>query len=146
MLASILIGLLLTVLSVCVHALGTAALIRYLSKKSHLLGREKLSRLGVQLGLLCSTAGALIMLHIVEVIMWAIAYVFLVPGLTHESFEESIYFSTVTYASLGYGDVVIADRSWRLLSGIQAMVGLIVFGWTTALLFALVQRIWLEEE
>ncbi|MEM1303714.1 MAG: potassium channel family protein, partial [Planctomycetota bacterium] len=59
--------------------------------------------------------------------------------------EEATYFSTVTFASLGYGDIVITGP-WRLLSAIQAMNGLLVFGWSTALLFAVVERIWSDQE
>lgn len=66
----------------------------------------------------------------------------MLPGLdTFQTFEQSAYFATVTFASLGYGDIVISGP-WRMLSGIQAMNGLLVFGWSTALLFAVVERIW----
>ena len=145
-LMAILHGLILTVISICVHALGTERWIRYLTNRAHLLQPDSLKKRGVQLSLLCSTAGVLILLHLFEVIIWAIVYVWLVPSHTVDTFEQSLYFSAVTYSSLGYGDMVIPEEGWRLLSGIQAMVGLIVFGWSTALLFVLVQRIWLHDE
>jgi len=56
------------------------------------------------------------------------------------SFEESLYFSLVTMATLGYGDVVL-DKSWRILSAIQGANGSFLFGWSTALTFYAVQRI-----
>ncbi|MGE0317591.1 MAG: ion channel [Hyphomicrobiaceae bacterium] len=58
-----------------------------------------------------------------------------------QSFEEAIYFSLVTMATLGYGDVVL-DKSWRLLSAIQGANGSFLFGWSTALTFYAVQRIY----
>jgi hypothetical protein len=66
----------------------------------------------------------------VESGVWALSYVAIgaIP-----SFEEAIYFSTVTFTTLGFGDIVI-HNSWRLLAGIQAAAGTIVFGWTTALI------------
>ena len=67
---------------------------------------------------------------LVESAIWALTYVAIgaIPG-----FEEAIYFSTVTFTTLGFGDVVI-HSSWRLLAGMQAATGTIIFGWTTALI------------
>ena len=66
---------------------------------------------------------------LVEAGVWATAYLTLgaIP-----KFEEALYFSVVTYTTLGYGDIVLDDQ-WRLLSSFQAANGVIVFGWTTAL-------------
>ncbi|MCG8651805.1 MAG: potassium channel family protein [Pirellulales bacterium] len=138
MLNSILVGLLLTAMTIAIHATGTALWIRYLKRNERQSagGRRASSHLRV----LCATAIALLSLHIVEVVVWALTYRILVGRQAFATIEEAIYFSTVTFASLGYGDVVI-DGPWRLLSAIQAMIGLLVFGWSSALLFAVVQRI-----
>ena len=56
-------------------------------------------------------------------------------------FEAAIYFSFVTFTTLGYGDLTLSD-GWRLLSGIEALNGILLDGWSTAVLFAVVQRIW----
>ena len=58
--------------------------------------------------------------------------------------EEALYFSTVTFTTLGYGDVVL-QPSWRLLASFQSVNGIIMFGWTTAVIVALVQRILVHE-
>jgi hypothetical protein len=42
---------------------------------------------------------------------------------------------------LGYGGITL-DPEWRVLSGLEAMNGILLFGWSTALLFAVVQRSW----
>lgn len=52
-----------------------------------------------------------------------------------------LYFSTVTYTTLGFGDVVM-EPGWRLLSSFQAANGIIMFGWTTALIVAAVQFVY----
>jgi hypothetical protein len=72
-----------------------------------------------------------------EALIWALTYLAVgaISGL-----EEALYFSTVTYTTLGYGDVLL-DQSWRLLASFQAANGIIMFGWTTALIVNYVNRL-----
>ena len=72
---------------------------------------------------------------IIEVWSWALLYLFL--GAL-ESIEKAVYFSTVTFTTLGFGDIVL-DEEWRLLSSFEAANGLLMFGWSTALVFVGVQ-------
>ena len=58
--------------------------------------------------------------------------------------EEALYFSTVTFTTLGYGDVVL-DPRWRLLGAVMAANGTIIIGWTTAMVFVAVQEIYFGE-
>lgn len=141
MLNSILVGLLLAMLTIVIHAVGTTSWIWRLSHYSSTKRRSRVNRFFTQMRVLCSTAAILLGLHIVEVVIWATAYHQILGIVPPETFEEAIYFSTVTFSSLGYGDVVIVGP-WRLLSAIQAMTGLLVFGWSSALLFTIVQKIW----
>ena len=60
-------------------------------------------------------------------------------ALWNRTFEEAVYFSFVTFTTVGFGDVVLTPGV-RLLSGIEALNGIILVGWSTALLFAVVQR------
>ena len=57
------------------------------------------------------------------------------------SFEEALYFSTVTFTTVGYGDIVLG-REWRQLATFEAVNGWIIFGWATALIVALIQRLY----
>jgi hypothetical protein len=75
---------------------------------------------------------------IIEVWAWALLY--LIIGAA-QSLEEAAYFSTVTFTTLGYGDITL-DESWRLLSSFEGANGLLMFGWSTALIFAAVQRVY----
>jgi voltage-gated potassium channel Kch len=59
------------------------------------------------------------------------------------SLEEALYFSMVTFTTLGYGDVTLSDR-WRLLASFEAANGTIMFGWTTALIMAVVHKLYLR--
>ena len=79
---------------------------------------------------------------VVEVLVWAVTYLALnaIDGL-----EKAIYFSMVTFTTLGYGEIVLDER-WRLLASSEAVNGIIMFGWTTAIVIAAVQRIYLSEE
>jgi hypothetical protein len=77
---------------------------------------------------------------ILEVWIWAMLYVVL--GALG-SFEEAVYFSTVTYTTLGFGDITL-DESWRLLSSFEAANGLLMFGWSTALVFVAVQWVYAD--
>ena len=58
--------------------------------------------------------------------------------------ETAFYFSMVTFTTLGYGDVVLTGN-WRTLASIQAANGVIVFGWTTALIFVYIQQIYTKD-
>jgi voltage-gated potassium channel Kch len=57
-----------------------------------------------------------------------------------EGLEAALYFSIVTFTTLGYGDITL-NTDWRLLASFQAASGIIIFGWTTALLVAVAQRV-----
>ena len=72
-----------------------------------------------------------------EASIWAGVYLMVgaISGL-----EPALYFSTVTFTTLGYGDITL-NESWRLLGSFEAANGVIMFGWTTALIFAFVQRV-----
>ena len=64
-------------------------------------------------------------------------------------FEAALYFSTTSFTTIGYGDVVL-DKQWRLVSAIEGANGLLLFGWSTAFLFSVISRMralehdWLE--
>ena len=75
---------------------------------------------------------------IIEVWAWALLYLAL--GVA-SSLEQAAYFSTVTFTTLGYGDITL-DENWRLLSSFEAANGLLMFGWSTALVFATVRWVY----
>jgi voltage-gated potassium channel Kch len=79
---------------------------------------------------------------ILDVTVWAVFYY--VQGAL-PTFEESLYFSTVTFTTVGYGDIVLRSE-WRQLATFEAMSGWIIFGWATALIVALVQRLYFRPD
>ena len=76
-----------------------------------------------------------------EGFVWALLYLYnpLITALPN--LETAVYFSMVTFTTLGYGDVVLTG-SWRMLASLQAANGVIIFGWSTALIFYYIQHIY----
>jgi hypothetical protein len=79
----------------------------------------------------------LLLLHLVEAGSWALFY--RMSG-SFADLETAIYFSMTSYTTVGYGDVVL-PAPWRLLGPIEAAVGILMFGWSTAIIVAAITRI-----
>ena len=134
-----LLGVLLVAITVIIHAVGTTVWLRRLS--FHFAGVPDLHHLPRSLRILISTIVVLTLLHTVQIIVWACAFLYVLPENILSTAEEAVYFSFVTFTSLGYGDITF-DGVWRILGGIEALNGVLLLGWSTALLFAIVQRTW----
>lgn len=136
MLSTLLLAASLVVGTVFVHTGCTLALLATFASPS---GVPRRGRLGLYRGAL-AIAGvvlALALAAVLESAVWAAAYL-LVGALP--DFGDALYFSLVTFTTLGYGDITLAPR-WQLLAAFQATNGIILFGWTTAVIVAVVQRI-----
>ena len=116
-----------------IHLVGLAMLTRLL--RSHSRAFRKLRIMPLTL-LLASTVG-IIGIHTVEI--WLYAGLYLGLG-AFGRFEEALYFSTVTYASIGYGDLLM-PHEWRILGAIEGAVGIIMLGWSTAYLVSLLTQL-----
>ena len=77
-----------------------------------------------------------------ESVLWALFYLW--AGAL-ASFEEAIYFSLVTMTTLGYGDIALGEE-WRILASFEAANGIIMFGWTTAIVMSVVHRLYFSKE
>jgi hypothetical protein len=83
-----------------------------------------------------ATVSVLMAAHIAEVFVWSFAYAIVgaaPPG------TDFIYFAFVNYTTLGYGDVTPIER-WQLLGPMTAMNGVLLFGWSTAVIFAVLRK------
>ena len=78
---------------------------------------------------------------IIEAWVWALVYLYDPLITVLNDIETALYFSMVTFTTLGYGDVVLIGKG-RGLATIQAANGVIIFGWTTALIFYFIQQIY----
>jgi len=138
MLINILIGLFLIVLTVMIQGYGTIVWLNYVSKHYVLLSPEKFLKKRFQV--LVFSALFLLMLHFFEANLWAFVY-YIHPSISEfETFEKSVYFSLVTFTTLGYGEITISSAH-RLLAGFEAANGVLMLGWSTALMFTTVQYV-----
>lgn len=80
---------------------------------------------------------ALFVLHGLEIWLYAALYRFL--GAVSD-LETAVYFSTISYAAIGYGDSHIA-KQWRLLGAIEGINGVVMLGWSTAFFVTMIARI-----
>jgi hypothetical protein len=83
-----------------------------------------------------ATVGVLLAAHVAEVIAWSLAYAILAAA---PAGADVLYFAFVNYTTLGYGDVVPVER-WRLLGPMTAMNGVLLFGWSTAVIFEVLRQ------
>lgn len=90
------------------------------------------------------TAMVLWMLVALSIAVWLWAGLFLLLG-QFNNLETSLYFSVVSFTTLGFGDIVIGPE-WRLLSGLMAANGLILFSLTTAFLIEFIIRLRAAQE
>ena len=138
MLVNIIIGVLVIGLTILIHGYGTIYWIKFIRKKYKKKTTKSLSKRIVWI--LIYSAIFLLSLNFVEAIIWGFTY-YLLPGITEfESIEKAIYFSLVTFTTLGYGDITINSAN-RMLAGFEAMNGVLLLGWTTAMMFSLLQLI-----
>ncbi len=131
-------------LTVTIHFFGLLGLVYFLRRRGDRF-RAHESTLG-QGALILFLVFGIFAIHTVEIWLYA-AFYLAVHALG--DFESALYFSTVTFASVGFGDIVLA-RDWRMVSAIEAANGVILFAWSTAFLLSVMARLkalehdWLE--
>jgi hypothetical protein len=116
------------------QSVGLAALILWIRRAVagdlHRLGPFRSAVLVVRL------TGAVIVLHGALILFWASCY----RRLCFSSWESALYFSASSYATVGYGDVVLPSN-WRMLGPLQSIIGVLMCGISVSLLFATVTRL-----
>ncbi|MGF9761237.1 potassium channel family protein [Microvirga sp. 0TCS3.31] len=133
MLRQLLIGGVISLGNIAIHAIVMATVVgtaRRALKWSH---RQPQARLAAAM---VATVGVLLAAHISEVVIWSLAYAFLAVAPPE---ADMLYFAFVNYTTLGYGDVVPVER-WRLLGPMAAMNGVLLFGWSTAVIFEVLRQ------
>ncbi len=134
MIAILALGLLAMSVCLALQALASVLAARYFARAAKRpLGPKPWRAIFLQFSILMIV---LMLGNIVQVVFWALLYSALGA---FEDFETAVYFSGVTFTSLGYGDVVLSGRM-RLLAPLQAANGLMMFGITTAVFIAAVQH------
>lgn len=133
MLVQLILAIAMVIMTVLVHLFGLAILVRLLRSYTRAF-RELII---MPLTLLVAATIGIIAIHTLEI--WLYALLYLELG-TFTNFEPALYFSTVTYSTIGYGDVVMPGE-WRILGAIEGAAGLIMLGWSTAFLISLLTQL-----
>jgi len=131
-----LLALALAIVTVVLHAVGTVHVVIPVTG----VWRQKVDS-PVQprpVWTLTRLVGMLLVLHLLEMAVWAAAYS---AAGVFTNFETSLYFSLKSYTTVGYGDV-LPPSEWRLLGPIEAAVGVLMLGWSTSIIVATVQRLY----
>lgn len=135
------LGGVLIAVTVMIHAIVLDMIMRYVGRVEPILRRA--------IGLLwkpvlSSTVVVTIFLaHILQIWLWALIYLWN-DCAPLQDLPHSLYFATVTYTTLGYGDIILGS-SCRMLSGVEAANGFLMFGWTAAFIFEIISRIYRQE-
>ena len=121
--------------AIIVHLAGLLLLLRLL--QLHVARVRTAHALLDQALVIAGAAFGLFLLHALEI--WAYAMFYVLVGEIH-GLEDALYYSTSTYATIGYGDVLLSRR-WRILGAIEGANGVILLGWSTAFFVSIVQRL-----
>ena len=122
------------IVSVClmVHVAGILLMAKWLLRKRDQLGLNITNKHFAQLLIVLFTG--IMGLHLTQTGLWAVFYY--TRGLFSD-FETSLYFSMVSFTTIGYGDVLL-PRNWRLLGVVEGFSGVLLCGISTAFIFAVV--------
>ena len=133
MLRQFLLGTAVSVCNIAIHAMVMVTVIRV----ARIAGEGATSRQSLRLiAVMIATVSVLMVAHLAEVLVWSFAYTIVrvaPPG------TDLIYFAFVNYTTLGYGDVTPLEH-WHLLGTMTAMNGVLLFGWSTAVIFQVLRR------
>ena len=133
MLRQLLVGGAVSLVNIIIHALVMTIVVRAAQAVS--VHRESHPSLFL-IVVMIPTVSIFMITHTIEVIVWALAYWIVEaapPG------ANLVYFAFVNFATLGYGDIV-PEKRWLLLGPITAMNGFLLFGWSTAVIFAVLRK------
>jgi hypothetical protein len=135
MLKHLLVLFLLVSACVTIHGLGMMLGLRWLTgvwpSKEHSFTLPRV------FWILIRVVFGLLLLHLLQISVWAAAYH--VKGC-FPSFDIAFYYSATSYSTVGYGDV-IPPAPWRVFGAIEAVTGVLMFGWSTGVLFSIVNHL-----
>jgi Ion channel len=134
-LVPLLVGATAVLCSILIQALALRATISLLRREA------KLGRMGTSFRtdsvIVTATLAFALLAHLIQIGFWA--ELFVICG-EFTQFGVAYYHSATNFTTLGYGDLVMAP-SWRLLGPLEAANGMLMFGVSTAVVFAVIQRL-----
>jgi hypothetical protein len=133
MLRQLLVGGAVNLGNIVIHALIMMSVVRVVRRAAAHKALHSTPRLIL---VMVATVAVLTAAHLIEVLVWSLVY-WLVDAAPVGA--DLIYFAFVNYTTLGYGDVTPVE-GWRLLGPMTAMNGVLLFGWSTAVIFEVLRR------
>lgn len=130
----LLLGFVVMAISVAIHLMGGFWLLLAMERRTEFRGDRTLL---LAVRSMVRMFVGLIGLHIVQIVLWGLLYWWQIDW----DLSTALYFSTVTYATIGYGDVV-PTPDWRLGAAIEGLTGVLMLGWSSALIFVVVNRLY----
>ena len=131
----LMLALLTTLITIAVHAVALGATLQFMRRE------YQFRRAGVGFWTDVAIVAGVILLaliaHLVAIAIWAVLYD---ACGEFTGLAPAFYHSAMNYTSLGYGDVLMS-ASWKFLGPLEAADGLLMFGVTTAMIFAVIQRL-----
>ena len=134
-LEQLLVALVLTSVTVVIHGFGMKWVRRHF-KRSQSLAEAHL-RPGSHLPVMIGIVAIMIVTHTVEVVIWALFY--WVRGVVPH-WVAAVYFSIASYTTLGASGITLPFH-WQGLGGFEAMAAMLMFGWSTAMLAAIILKV-----
>lgn len=132
------IATVMVLLTVAMHATGLLLMARVIRHHDQRTGRVRLNAVSVEAALLTVLIVlGLFVLHGLQI--WVYALLFHGLGAV-ETLRDAIYYSTISYGAIGYGDAEIAEE-WKLLGAIEGINGVILLGWSVAFFVTVMARI-----
>ncbi|MFD1329960.1 potassium channel family protein [Mycoplana ramosa] len=128
------VGSVIITITVLIHTFGLMAVTKIMSR---MVARFRMHGHRSRVVAMISTVMGLFVVLAVEIWLWAACY--LAIGLLPD-FETALYFSIVTFSTIGYGDIVPAHE-WRVLAALEGINGFLFIGWSTAYLVAASTRV-----
>jgi hypothetical protein len=134
-LAPLVVGAIAFACTILIHAIPLSATVNFVRRE------KSLGRVGKgfwsDMAIVARAISFATVAHLIEIALWAV--VFLICG-EFQAFGIAYYHSAENYTTLGYGDLVMSP-AWRLLGPLEAANGMLMFGVTTAMIFAVIQRL-----
>jgi Ion channel len=128
-----LVGCSVSVINIMIHALITLVTIGIARQAGLQYTSRPRSHLMI---VMVVTALVLMIAHTVEIVVWSLAYAMVGAA---PAGSDLLDFAFVNYTTLGYGDVTPL-KEWRLIGPMTAMNGILMFGWSTAVLFEVLRK------
>jgi hypothetical protein len=133
MLRQLLLATIVSLCNIALHAVAMGAVIGATRRVSAWQHRRPQVWL---VAVMAIAVGVLMLVHVAEVMAWSMAYV--LAGVVPPE-ADALYFAFVNYTTLGYGDI-LPVVPWRLLGPLTAMNGVLLFGWSTAVIFEVMRN------